>query len=378
MKRLHRYLLSELLRSAGLTMVAILAIFFIVALALVLGTSRAEGVPFSVVLRHTGYRAAATLYLTLPLTVLTACIMSYGRARTDGEFTAMGVSGIHPWHVLVPAIFLGAAATLSLAWLQDEVMPGAHFRGRVELEHDVLSNLESVLKRSNRTIEEESWSASWTALRQDEEGHIVLAGLQLLMLDDDRVVQRSVRAAIAKPQLDPAANQLNLELRDVWRTEADGSAPSRAGALSISLNLDSFGAELKSKREGDCSYEELLTEAHRQERLASSAPEATTRERAAKRARKYRAEYHLRVANAFSSVLFAFLGAVLGLWRGTGNRALVFLLGFLIVVGVYYPLNMVGASIANAGVLPPALATWIGNVVLAGLATKIFRKFLRP
>ena len=377
MKRLHRYLLAELVLNAALTVVAILAIFFMVALALVLGASRAEGVPFSGILRHTGYQAVSTLYLTLPLTVLASSIFTYGRARADGEFTAMRVAGIHPWQTIIPALLVGAVCTCSLAWLQGDAMPAAHFRGRVELEQDVLTNIESVLKKNDRTIEEDTWSASWEALRQDEDGHLVLVGLQLFLLDDDRNPKDSIWAKWAKPRLDRRTNILTLRLHEVRHQRGDGPV-QRAGTLVTPLHLGNFGTKHKNKRESDCGYEELLVRAEKYEVRAFAGPPGKARSKLLEKAREYHAEYHQRVAFAFSGMFFSFLGAALGLWRGTSNRALVFLVGFLVVIGLYYPLEMAGSWMAVEGFIPIMPALWIGNAALAALAAWIFRKVLRP
>lgn len=377
MKRLHRYLLAELLQNASLTVVAILAIFFMLALALVLGTSKSEGVPFLLIMRHTGFKAVSTLYLTLPLTILTACLFTYGRSRSDGEFTATRVAGIHPWQTILPAILVGALCSLALCWLQGDAMPAAHFKGRVELEQDVLENLEGLLKKRDRRIEADGWSASWKTLRSDDEGHIVLGGLHLLIFDENKGFRENIRAEWAKPRLDEVTKTLTLELHEFRRVNSDGQQ-FMSTSLEFPLQLGSLAGERKRKRKRDCSYEELLTRSSRFALASDTASEEKVRRKMAKKAREYRAEFHMRVAFAFSAILFAFLGAVIGLWKGMGNRAVVFLVGFLLVVGFYYPLQMVGAWLASDGILPPGIALWIGNVALLGLSTWVLRKVMRP
>jgi hypothetical protein len=46
------------------------------------------------------------------------------------------------------------------------------------------------------------------------------------------------------------------------------------------------------------------------------------------------------------------------------HRALTFLIGFLLVVGAYYPLSMIGTGLGDRGVLPPALAPQLANAAL--------------
>jgi lipopolysaccharide export LptBFGC system permease protein LptF len=49
----------------------------------------------------------------------------------------------------------------------------------------------------------------------------------------------------------------------------------------------------------------------------------------------------------------------------------------VVVVGLYYPLEMFGLWLAERGALPPAAAMWIGNVTLLGLGLGLLRRVVR-
>lgn len=390
MKLLHRYLLLELVQDAFLTLVTVLALYFMVAMALTLGTSRAENLPVTILLEYTFYQAVANLYLTLPLTVLTASIFTYGRATAEGEFTAIRAAGIHPYQALLPALLLGCVCTFSLAWLQDEVMPAAHFRTRTEITRDVLRNLESLLRRSDKRVQDERWTASWEELAQNERGEMILKDLTVIRLDKQRNPTTTLRASQARPALDDLNKQLTLSLHEVWITEGEQEWPTRMLRMNIALDLESLSSRsTKGKRLDDRSYEELLSgarfAANSAARLEARRPgdpkEAELAERHAKawvkRGRKSRSEYHMRIAFAFAPLIFGFFGAALGLRKALANRALVFLAGFLILVAVYYPLVMFGKWIGTEGYLPPVLALWIGNVAMVAMASWIYRGVVR-
>ena len=279
--------------------------------------------------------------------------------------------------VLVPALVLGALCTLMLCYLQGGAMPKAHFRGKIELKQDLLDNLEGLLKRKDKRIEEDSWSASWDSLRRDDDGHLVLGGLQLILFDKEGNLASSLRARWAKPTLDAVERRLHLTLDDLVRRNAAGEAV-QASTFQLSLNLDSFGGGRSNKRESDCTYEELLSRSDQYARRAAFMEEGKARSKLMKKSREYLAEYHLRVAFSFSAILFSFLGAAIGLWRGSDNRAVVFMIGFLIVVGLYYPLQMAGMWLAVDAELQPGVALWIGNGVIFFLSSFVLRRVLVP
>ena len=379
MKGLHRYQLWELLQNVLLTLAAITAIYFIVALAFVMGSEKASGIPFALVLRQTGYQAVANFDLILPLTILTASIFSYGRLRAEREFTAIRVAGVHPFQVLLPAIFVGALGTFGLAWLAGGAMPDAHFRQRTSLQQEVFDHLEDILKKRDRRFRGDGWNAKWDALEQDSEGHIVLRGLRFFIYDDsqgiDEMEARSILADWAKPTLDRRTNRLTMHLRDVRLVMEDGMF-STADRLTLPLNLSVFGKTYKFKRESDMTYEELLTRRERFAAFAGGDAEFTPKEREKHKERVLESsiEFHQRFAFAGSCLMFAVFGAILGLLRGTNNRALVFLQGFIIVILGYYPLAMAGEHIAKTGMMPPYVAVWLGVAVLFILSLFGYRK----
>jgi lipopolysaccharide export LptBFGC system permease protein LptF len=381
MKRLHRYLLLDLGQNVLVTLAAIIATFFVVALALVLGTSRIAGVPFGVIVRMTGYVAISNLHLTLPLTILTSCIFCYGRLRADREYTAARVSGIHPYRILLPALFVGGLTTLALAWLQGDVMPAAHFNQKKALIQEVFVHLEDILKKKEKSYIDDDWSAVWNGIEQDANGHIILRDLKFMLFDrkPEKKLSRIISADWAKPTFDRRSYRLTMQLKKVvLRNVVDGeeSLASSAEALTLPLNLNALARDTKTKRLSDMSYEELLTRVKRlEDAIENGSTDGPKKER--ERIRETYSEFHSRGAFAGSGILFALFGAILGLRRGTSNRATVFLLGFLVVILGYYPLMMVGTTLGNQGALPPAAALWIGNAVLLALITFDARRLLK-
>jgi len=89
----------------------------------------------------------STLPYTLPATTLFATCVVYGRLAHDNEILALKAAGIHLWHVVWPAIFLGLAASSITFLLSLDVIPTTHHELRTRFLRDVDEFLYNTLKR---------------------------------------------------------------------------------------------------------------------------------------------------------------------------------------------------------------------------------------
>jgi lipopolysaccharide export system permease protein len=84
-------------------------------------------------------------------------------------------------------------------------------------------------------------------------------------------------------------------------------------------------------------------------------------------AAQYQVDLNLRLAFPVTAVILALLGLGLALRQSLrGNIAVGVGLGSL-VAGAYLTLLQVGSSLGNAGIVPPAVGVWSGNVIFAAL-----------
>src|SRR5688572_6632545 len=176
---IHRYLLAELVTNALASLLVVFAIFFLAALSLEIGKSHYENLPMVVILKYVSLLLLYTAYLTIPLSVITTCIFTYGRAAQDGEIAAAQTSGIRLMVLLLPAYMIGAFAMLLLAFLQDRVMPEAHFRSR-HVDESVFLNVEQILKRKDRRIQQRAFVFTWRSVGEDDSGNLVLDDIELV------------------------------------------------------------------------------------------------------------------------------------------------------------------------------------------------------
>lgn len=349
---IHRYLLIELVRNAVVSLVVVFAIFFLAALSLQVGKAQFENVPMIVILKAVGLLLLYTGFLTIPLSVVTTCIFTYGRAAQDGEIAAAQTSGIELRSLLVPAVFLGAAGMLALAILQDRVMPEAHFRSRI-VDESVFDNVDDLLKQKNHEIRDKSFVFKWGAVGEDAAKNLILEDVELTQYAAGKVASWT-EARRARPVAEPDSPRVTLELEDLHRSDTATGTSFWGARLDVPIDLAALTEPRQRTKECDLSYEELLSE--------SASPKTV------KRGNRLAAEFHFRIAMAVSPLLFGLFAAPFGIAFRLRNRAVVFLAGVLIMCVGYLPVVSIGKSLAERGAVPAWAGLQAANAALLVLA----------
>ena len=87
-----------------------------------------------------------------------------------------------------------------------------------------------------------------------------------------------------------------------------------------------------------------------------------------RRCNELETEWQLRISMAVGSLLFVFLGGPVGILFARRDFLSAFMTCFLPIIGLYYPLMLVGTNLSKEGLLAPICSLWIGNVLLAIMA----------
>jgi lipopolysaccharide export LptBFGC system permease protein LptF len=354
---IHRYFLGELFANAVASFLVVFAVFFLAALSLESGKSHFENLPMVVIVKYVGLLLLYSAYLTIPLAIITTCIFTYGRAAQDGEIAAAQTGGIRLTNLMQPAIFLGACGMLLLAFLQDRIMPDAHYASR-QVDESVFQNVDQLLKNKSREIREKSFVFKWGAVGEDSTGSLVLDDIELVQFsrDKDQWVKSWSLARRARPVIEGDGSRVVLELEDVHRD--DGKSAFWAGRANVPIDLTTL-TRTGNRSEADLSYEQLLTG-------AVNASSARKRDR-------LEAEFHFRFAMALAPLIFAAFAAPLGVAFRVRNRAVVFLAGVLILTVGYLPLITVARTLCEHGTAP-GIVQQAPNVLLAIAAVLVTKR----
>ncbi len=89
-----------------------------------------------VVLELLGLNLAWMLALSIPMSVLVATLMAFGRLSSDFEITAIKASGVNLIHILMPLLAAGVMLALLMVQFNDKVLPDVNKKAR-ELTGDI-------------------------------------------------------------------------------------------------------------------------------------------------------------------------------------------------------------------------------------------------
>jgi lipopolysaccharide export system permease protein len=93
--------------------------------------------------------------------------------------------------------------------------------------------------------------------------------------------------------------------------------------------------------------------------------------------RNLEAEYYLRPALSFGCLLFALVGCPVGIWANRADYLSTFVICFLPVMFVYYPLLLAGSGMGKDGKIPLMLGCWLANIAFAIIAVVLNVRLLR-
>ena len=83
-----------------------------------------------VVLELIGLNLAWMLALSIPMSVLVATLMAFGRLSSDFEVTAIKASGVNLFHILLPLFLAGTVLTYGMVEFNDKILPDLNKQAR--------------------------------------------------------------------------------------------------------------------------------------------------------------------------------------------------------------------------------------------------------
>ena len=133
MFKLHRYILREHSGPFFFTLFIFMFLFIIKFLLQYSDRLFGKGLPLLVIFEFVFVNLAWMVALTVPMSVLVATLMAFGRMSADNEIIALKSSGITIYKLITaPLIFAGIIA-LMMVWFNDQILPELNHRSRIML-----------------------------------------------------------------------------------------------------------------------------------------------------------------------------------------------------------------------------------------------------
>ncbi|MDZ7269369.1 MAG: LptF/LptG family permease [candidate division KSB1 bacterium] len=216
---LARYILREHIGPFFFAFSLITLLFLLNLLFRELSRILSKGLPWHVVLEFFLLNLAWIVALAVPMAVLTATLMAFGRLAADNEITAMEASGISIYRIIAPAFLAAGALAVFMVWFNNNVLPDFNHRTRL-LGSDIAR------KRPGISIEPGVWYdgiPNYGLLVQDLEDSSGVTRARNLLINDysSTDLNRTISARRGLLELSASQGALVLTLFDGEMQEID-------------------------------------------------------------------------------------------------------------------------------------------------------------
>ena len=148
---LVRYVLKELIGPFMAALFGITFLFVVDFLVKILDNVLSKGLPASTVLEIFALNLAWMLSLSIPMAVLVACLMAFGRLSGDHEITAVKAAGMSPLSLMRPVMLVAMLLSVLMVLFNNWVLPEANHRS-VELMNAISRKKPHVFVDAGRLI----------------------------------------------------------------------------------------------------------------------------------------------------------------------------------------------------------------------------------
>jgi LPS export ABC transporter permease LptG/LPS export ABC transporter permease LptF len=301
------------------------------------------------------------LVFTLPMGLLTGILIGFSRMGSDSELVAMRSAGIGTWQMLRPLLLIGALLAVASFHVNMEMAPEAVRSLRHVGTRAALYKLDSPVEPRSFSVigaregrQSDSPDVIYVRDGDQQRGQWGRVFLHTEMKDG------SVRIVTARSgRIDSSGEQSELVLNDVALTTLpETKAWGRGEYATERLEQSRIILETGRKR---------LLDSLRQDEAETKLNEMNWSALSAHAAAKSGAEWreastmlHKRLALSLSPLLFAFLGATLGMRVRKGGRGIGVLLSVLAMLA-YYLVMLAGEQLARAGTIAPFIGGWTAS-----------------
>jgi lipopolysaccharide export system permease protein len=390
-KILHRMILAELIKVFLLSLVTITCILL---LAGIIAEASQQGLGPMQILFAIPHLIPSTLPYTIPATTLIATCVVYGRMAADNEILAIKSAGINIMTVVGPGVVLGIAMSLITLVLYYHYIPDSHARLRALVFDDADELLYSILKKQGYISHSSMPYGMWV---KGVQGRKLLSPVFKRKKDNNEI--DVIVAREADLHVDMQRREVIISMRDGTLDSASGGAYFNDHNEAVPLP-EGFGSD-SNRKPRDMTWRQLAEQRHRlegkldekavsihlaihQELIDGKAPNPkhlqdldNQRKAIEAEIRALDVERHMRVALSIGCLFFILIGCPVGIWVSRSDFLSSFIISFMPIVAVYYPLLLCGTGMAKEGRFNLVLLVWGANIVIGTVGLGLFWRLLR-
>ena len=369
MKTLQKYLVGQVFVTLLLTVAVFTAVLLIGnALREILTLLASSHVSPLLMVKAILYLIPFVWVFALPMGMLTATLLVFGRFSADQELTAARASGVSLMSLVMPVLLLSLFCSTLSAWFNMELGPRCRV-AYVSLIRDLRAEIVNAQLPAGRFIRD--FPGYIFYVEKNNGGK--LENVMIYRLQNETNVDTTLRAARGQLRPDRANNQLILDLFDAQSvTVGERDAISSFPTLTLNLSLSSATNRVNKPSISDMTFLQLRQELHDLENLhlpvGTNASDTlrvqlkTLRQQQKDFTEPVRVAMNREVAFSFACFGFTLVGIPLGIRVHRRETNIGIAIALLLVV-VYYAFIMLGQSLAARPEFCPHLILWLPNFI---------------
>ncbi len=357
MRTLDRYIVREVIPPFAIALLVftfVLIIPFIIELA---EDMIAKGVPWPTLVQLMATLVPQALGLTIPMSLLLALLVAFGRLSGDREVVAMMACGVSTFRLLRPVAALALVAWAVTSWVLIKAIPDANQASR-EI------TLQLVADRAEGEVKPRVFFEDFpqTVLYVRDISPAGAGWIDVLAADTRTPSQPTIfLARRGRMLVNREARSIQMVLEEGTRHTTSPDDPTVYEVVRFDRMVVSLDPESVFPRTGPArGYREMSITDLREE-VAFLQGQGQLHHQPVM-------EIHKKFSIPVACFVFALLGLALGATSRRDGKLASFVLG-IAVIFVYYVLMWLAEAMAKGYVLPAGLAMWVPNLVLgpAGL-----------
>ncbi|MCF7796620.1 MAG: LptF/LptG family permease [Lentisphaeria bacterium] len=429
-KKLDRYILRELFTPFAYSLLILTFIFLVNFLIRSMDRILGKGLSLWVILEFVGLNLAWMLALAIPMSVLVAVLLAYGRMASDHEITAMRSGGISLPRILRPALIFATVVAAFTIYFNNNILPDLNHRARLlggaiyRLRPDLniapgyfIDDLPQYTLRVNEVtptglknivIFSKDNQESQVSIYADY-GHLTVAGdriiislydgekhlLDMKKLDDYRrerfdstriaipvtnmQLERTNRAARGDREMSSAqmrdkvrlyeesVEQLKRKIQTIYQTSPFGKTGD--SLRSVTTFLDTV-----QKKPVNYDTPEMRDNREWNRTIEKIRGEMRIMESYHKQINRLKVEVHKKYAMPVACLVFVLIGAPLGIMTRKSSWTLGVAIGMFFI---YWAFLIAGEELADRLMITPFMAMWLPNLIMGAVGLWISYQAMR-
>jgi len=348
-KILDRYIIKEVMSFVALAVAALTIMLIVRTLFELTDMLINKRVALLYVVKLLVYRLPAFLVLTFPMSLLASSELAIGRLSTDGEITAMRAAGISLRRIVIPFVIAALVISILSFVINDYIVPEANHIYQNIIREIVLKKGPSYIRRNVFFRDAEN---RYFYVNRFDEKNMIMQDIMVYELTREKS-PRTITAKKGKW----VNNTWKLENGTIYNYDEKGEITYEMTFVTMDIIVKE---DLQKFFKNQRTPQEMNSKELKQQINILQQAGADTK--------NFEVDLHMKYSVPLSGLIFVLLGVPLGLQVKRGGKSAGIIIS-IVLIFIYYIFVSTTRSFGRGGMLTPALAAWLPNIIFAILGT---------